>query len=1046
MQNGEPTSVADALSDQFYRWELRGRGWLIWDEPVDLEPPFRPFEGHSLAPKFFGDDGLQETALSRLTDGFLKLLGKPSNPPVVYDSNEEIEEPRPEPLGPRGELVELQIHLPDTYQPSGEVMAQCLFSLCNCRAALAFEVAGDSEGLVAQVVAELKDAEQAFAQVKAHFPDAVLQPVQGHLASLWQGRERTPTTICEFGLEREFMLPLLCASDLPVDPLVGVCGAMEYLQPGESAVFQVLFQPARKPWVENIWQAVLTDSGDSFFENMPDLPKYVREKLGSPLFSVVVRVAAKSSTEDKTWDIIKRIGGALKPFANQQGNQLVLLENENYSDAGHEDDLLNRCSRRLGMLLNSEELVSLVHLPTAAVRSRKLKRSDKRTKKAPAIATGPGLLLGENSHEGKIIPIALKPQHRMQHMHIIGASGQGKSCLLLNLICQDIYSGGGVAVLDPHGDLIDQVMGYIPAERYKDVVLFDPSDDEFPVGFNILSAHTELEKTLLASDLVGVFRRLSSSWGDQMEAVLGNAILAFLESSKGGTLADLRRFLVEVDYRREFLATVQDPEIVYYWEKDFPLLKSANSVGPLLTRLNAFLRPKAIRYVVAQRQSKLDFAAIMNEGKIFLAKLPHGLIGQENASLMGALLVAKIHQSALSRQHMEVAERRPFFIFIDEFQHFATPSVAEVLSGVRKYQLGLVLAHHQLAQIRKSEELYAAITTHPYTRICFRVGDDDAVKLSQGFSFFEPRDLQNLSPGEAICRVERAEYDFNLHTSLPPELDENAAERQAYLKYLTRLHYGTPRAEVEKELAESRAEPPPERTDPFTKRATKAKQAAPASEPESPPKAQSEASSPSSPPPVEVPPPPRPRPAAGPPAVVPPTLGGKGGPEHQRWQKQIRLVAEQRGWTSQKEDRLGVYGDVDVLLRKGQFAVACEISFNTPAGYEVRSIGKRLGAGVSFVVVMSPDAPHLAKIERIARDEFGSQVGTRVHFIHPTRLGEWLDMVDANQGSGEEVIGEARVSYRAKVVSEDDHERRQDRLRNVFKRWVNRMRRKPPEA
>ena len=206
------------------------------------------------------------------------------------------------------------------------------------------------------------------------------------------------------------------------------------------------------------------------------------------------------------------------------------------------------------------------------------------------------------------------------------------------------------ALIDPHGDLIDQVLARVPESRVTDVILVDPADTEFPVGFNILSAHSELEKTLLASDLVAVFRRLSTSWGDQMTSVLSNAVLAFLESTKGGTLADLRRFLVEADFRKEFLQTVRDPEVVYYWEKEFPLL-SGKPQAPLLTRLDSFLRPRLVRNMVTQPTS-LDFTSIMNEGRILLVKLAQGAIGEENAALLGSLFVSKIHQLALGRQSL----------------------------------------------------------------------------------------------------------------------------------------------------------------------------------------------------------------------------------------------------------------------------------------------------------------------------------------------------------------------------------------------------------
>ncbi len=384
-------------------------------------------------------------------------------------------------------------------------------------------------------------------------------------------------------------------------------------------------------------------------------------KLARPLFAVVVRVAAWSPERRRVAEIIRGLGGALTVFASPSGNKLVCLENEDYADDHHAIDFLRRCSRRSGMLLNSDELVSLAHLPTAAVRSRKLKREVKRTKEAPPLVTGRGVVIGDNVFEEHLTPVTLTAEQRTRHMHVIGASGTGKSTFLLNLIAQDIENGDGVAVLDPHGDLVDAVLSRVPTARFADVVLFDPSDQEYPVGFNILSAHSELERNLLEGDLVATFQRLSTSWGDQMTAVLGNAIVALLESPQGGTLADLRRFLIEGDFRREYLKAVQDAEILYYWKRQFPLL-TGKPQASVVTRLDRFLRPRPIRHMVCQKESRLDFADMMNGGKIFLAKLPEGLIGEENSYLLGSLLVAKFHQMALGRQSVEATKRRDFWL------------------------------------------------------------------------------------------------------------------------------------------------------------------------------------------------------------------------------------------------------------------------------------------------------------------------------------------------------------------------------------------------
>lgn len=341
----------------------------------------------------------------------------------------------------------------------------------------------------------------------------------------------------------------------------------------------------------------------------------------------------------------------------------------------------------------------------------------------------------------------------------------------------------------------------IPKERAGDVVLFDPSDEEYPVGFNVLSAHSELERTLLASDLVGVFRRFSTTFGDQMAAVLGNAVLAFLESPEGGTLMDLRNFLVDKTFRETFLKTVRDDEVRSYWAHEFPMLKGTPQ-GSILTRLNTFLRPKTIRYMVAQRRDSLDLRAIMDGRKILLAKLSHGAIGEENAYLLGSLLVARITQAAMSRQDEDASKRVPFILYMDEFQHFITPSISSILSGTRKYGLGLVLSHQEIRQLKsRSDETLSAVLGNAFTRVAFRVGEHDAKTLAEGLSHFEAKDLQNLGIGEAIVRIERPDFDFNLRTSLPmPVPPELARDRRQGARASSRQRYATVRSAIDDEL------------------------------------------------------------------------------------------------------------------------------------------------------------------------------------------------------------------------------------------------------
>ena len=310
---------------------------------------------------------------------------------------------------------------------------------------------------------------------------------------------------------------------------------------------------------------------------------------------------------------------------------------------------------------------------------------------------GGAFVLGENLDRDLKTKVSLSVEQRLRHIHVIGKTGTGKSTLLLNMIKQDIEAGRGVAVLDPHGDLVEKIEELIPERRLDDVILFDPSDTEYPVGFNILEAHSDIEQTVLSSDLVELFRRFSTSWGDQMTTVLSNAIEAILGNKEGGTLIELKRFLLENDFRRSILRAGADPAVVYFWEKEYPLLRGGSQIS-IITRLDSILRSKIVRNIVAQREG-LDFRKIIESGKIFLAKLPQGIIGEENSHLLGSLICSKLHQAVMGRQSVNTSERTPFFLYIDEFQNFATPSMVSMLSGSRKYGFGLVLAHQDLHQI-----------------------------------------------------------------------------------------------------------------------------------------------------------------------------------------------------------------------------------------------------------------------------------------------------------------------------------------------------------
>ena len=969
----------DQLSEQFYRWEQRGRGWQVFPEPVEPEPPFVPFHGHFIPTTPVIDDGRKPTFLSSLVERLSQNLStEKSLAPVEPEPEEELE---PTSLI-RESLVELQASLPDKLDISKDAFEQFLLNLSLCREPIAFELMGTHKKVSTQFVASADDAPLLRRQLQAYFPEAVFVPRESRLEQTWEASTGDEMLAVEFGLKHEFMLPLQSGR---LDPFIGIVGALAELQPSELGLFQVLFQPVQNPWVESIVNSVTHADGKPYFVNSPELAGAAENKVARPLYAVVVRILLRASEFDRILQLARDLAGSLRVFAHPSGNELIPLHNDDYPFGEHIEDVLRRQTRRTGMLLNSDELIGFVHLPSTAVRSPAFQRQSAKSKSAPTIVRQQGLLLGENDHAGQTIPVRLSAEQRTRHTHIIGASGTGKSTLLFNFIRQDIENGEGIAVLDPHGDLIDRILGIIPPERINDVVLLDPADESHSVGFNILSAHSHLEKNLLASDLIAVFQRLSTSWGDQMNSVLQNAILAFLESDRRGTIADLRRFLIEPAFRNEFLKSVNDSEVVYYWQKSFPHLSGNKSIGSILTRLDTFLAQKPIRHMVSQPENRLDFTHIMDTGKIFLAKLPEGLLGRENSYLLGTLLVSKFQQIAMSRQAQQIATRRDYWLYIDEFANFITPSMAEILSGARKYRIGLTLAHHELHQLQRNSEVASAVMTHPYTRIVFRVGDDDAKKLAEGFSYFESKDLRNLEAGKAVCRVERSDFDFNISVQLPtlPDADAMAARRQEVIT-VSRGKYATPRADVEAMLAKSRATPE--------------------ESPAPTPKTSSE--------PVKVAD--IPRVAATPPAiefksleVLPPVLVaeskpaivlekkmpsepadlGKGGEQHKAMQKRIKEAAEALGFRSVIEQQIaGSQESVDLLLERGGQKIACEISVTTTIDHEVGNIRKCLKAGLSPIAIICVSRDRLGKIAAAVFGSLGADAMEQVAYFQPDQF------------------------------------------------------------
>jgi hypothetical protein len=372
--------------------------------------------------------------------------------------------------------------------------------------------------------------------------------------------------------------------------------------------------------------------------------------------------------------------------------------------------------------------------------------------------------------------------------------------------------------------------------------------------------------------------------------------------------------------------------------------------------------------MVSQKENRLDFAEITDTGKIFLAKLSEGLLGRENSCLLGALLVSKFQQLAMSRQAKQVAARKPFWIYADEAANFMTPSMAEILSGARKYRIGLTLAHHELHQLKADPKVESAVLTHPFTRIVFRVGDDDARKLAEGFSSFEARDLRNLETGQAVVRVERSDFDFNLTVALPtdPPPVEAAQRRQAVIA-ASRVKYAAPRAEVEAALRKELGIGAPEPSGREVKQQTNPtdEQTAPLSS----------------------------QPTVSAERVAPPQYKelGKGGEQHQAIQQRLKRAAEELGFRATIEKPiLEGQGSVDLLLDRVDTVIACEVSVTNRIDYEAHNVAKCLKAGLACVAVVCADKGRVARIKTAVETRLGPEVSRQVVYFLPDQFIDHL--------------------------------------------------------
>jgi len=413
-------------------------------------------------------------------------------------------------------------------------------------------------------------------------------------------------------------------------------------------------------------------------------------------------------------------------------------------------------------------------------------------------------VFAQTTYRNEFKRFGIKADDRRRHMYLIGKTGMGKSTILENMIVDDIRSGHGVAVVDPHGDLAEKIIEYIPEDRVKDVIYFNPSDINYPIAFNVVEQVESHLRHLVASGLIGVFQKLwADSWGPRLEYILRNAILAILDFP-GSTLLGVVRMLSDKNYRKRVVANIKDPVVKAFWEKEFSGYAdkfASEAVSPIQNKVGQFLSNSLMRNIVGQVKSSIDIREIMDEGKILIMNLSKGRIGEDNSALLGAMMITKIQLAAMSRVDVPEKERRDFYLYIDEFQNFSTDSFANILSEARKYRLNLILAHQYIEQL--SEKVKPAVFGNVGTMIVFRVGAADAEELVKEFTpTFTEEDLVNLPKYEMYLKLMIdgiASSPFSA-AGLPPLNDLEKTDQSEKVIDFSRKKYASDRESVEEKI------------------------------------------------------------------------------------------------------------------------------------------------------------------------------------------------------------------------------------------------------
>ncbi len=677
-------------------------------------------------------------------------------------------------------------------------------------------------------------------QIYAQYPMVQISEVGDYASSFSSLSESTYAT--EMKLATSDSLPIKTFLSFEVDPLAAITATLAKFEEDEEAWIQLILKPATSNWhkkserfIRNLRGGVKSSPGAilSAFWAPPNqtgpehkITEYdqtkiqgAEEKSQKLAFETTLRLVYRGNTSVQQANL--RMQSIVASFKQFNTTYLNGFEHGRIrQDRRLTDSFRHRLLNKRPYIFNIEEVATLYHLPHTNVETPSILWSSSQTAEPPATLP---VVTDKNRQEispvaaanfrGQNIAFGMPRSDRGRHLYILGQTGVGKSGLLELLTLSDIYSPYGFAVIDPHGDYAVSTLKRIPEHRAKDVIYFNPADTDYPMAFNPMEVIDPKLRSHTASELIGVLKRMFDSWGPRLEYILRYSLLALLDYPQS-TMLDITRILTDKKFRAEVMTYVSDPVVRNFWTVEFITWNdrfAAEAVAPVLNKVGAFTANPVIRNIIGQAKSSFNIREIMDERKILIINLNRGLVGEDNAALLGALLVTKVQLASMSRANIEPSKRIPFYLYVDEFQHFATDSFASILSEARKYALNLTVANQYIAQM--TQEVKDAVFGNVGSMIAFRMGADDSRVMQK---YFEPRfteyDLVHMHNRHFVINMTISGEKSPAFSAFTLDLPEHQFDETSNIIHNSRSKYSLPKDEVEKLIRTQYEVGPPRQT------------------------------------------------------------------------------------------------------------------------------------------------------------------------------------------------------------------------------------------